>query len=413
VFGPYLTILRVPGGARFSAAGFLARMQMSMSGLGAVLLLSIERGSYALAGVISAIYAVSNAVVSPQLSRLIDRLGQHRVVPLQLTVHLPSIAVLILLAVLGSADWPLYPMAFLAGASQPNVGPLVRARWSAMLTGTSSLRTAFAWESLLDEVVFIAGPPLATILALQLFPSAALVVASVFLVVGLYFLLIQRRTEPAPTPVANGRRGRAGILLPGVAAVSLVYVFVGGIFGAWEVTTVAFASQHGQSGASGVLLAVYSLGSLAGGLIFGALNLRASLLRQFLTVLSALAVVTLPLPWLNSLPLLGLGALVAGIAVAPVLISGMALIERIVPTARLTESMSWASAGLTVGLAIASPIAGVIVDAHSASVAYWITSGCAIGAAVAAWSLVGSLRRADRLARDQIAVTQAVPAPAG
>lgn len=402
MFGPYLTVLRVPGGARFSAAGFVARMQMSMAGLGAVLLLSIERGSYAIAGVISAIYALSNALVSPQASRLIDRIGQHKVVPIQLAIHIPIVATLILLAVSGSADWPLYPMAFLAGASQPNVGPLVRARWSALLSGTASLRTAFAWESLIDEVVFITGPPLATVLALQFFPSAALIVACAFLVIGCYFLLIQRSTEPAPIPGTRGHHGRAGILLPGVAAIALVYVFVGGIFGAWEVTTVAFASQHGQPGAAGVLLAVYSLGSLSGGLIFGALVLRASLLRQFLTVLTALAIVTLPLPFMNSLPLLGLGALVAGIAVAPVLIAGMALIERIVPTARLTESMSWATAGLTVGLAVASPIAGVIVDTHSASTAYWITSGCAIGAALAAWLLLGSLRKADALARQRI-----------
>jgi predicted MFS family arabinose efflux permease len=387
-------------------------MQMSMCGLGAVLLISIERGSYALAGVVSAIYALSNAVVAPQFSRLIDQYGQHRVVPLQLAVHLPAITGLILLAVLGSADWPLYPMAFVAGAFQPNVGPLVRARWSALLTGTSSLRTAFAWESLIDEVVFITGPPLATILALQLFPSAALVVATAFLVIGLYFLLIQRRTEPSPSPTTQGRIGRPGILLPGLAAIALVYMFVGGIFGAWEVTTVAFASQHGQPAASGVLLAVYSVGSLSGGLIFGALNLRASLLHQFLTVLTALAIVTLPLPWLDSLTLLGLGALVAGIAVAPVLISGMALVERIVPTSRLTESMSWATGGLMVGLAVASPIAGVIVDTHSASVAYWITSGCAIGAALAAWALFGSLRRADELAQQRIEAVSPEVAPA-
>jgi predicted MFS family arabinose efflux permease len=407
VFGPYLTVLRVPGAAKFSAAGFLARMQMSMSGLGAVLLISMERGSYAIAGVVSAIYALSNAVVSPQISRLIDRDGQHKVVPIQLLIHLPIIAGLILLAVFGKADWPLYPMAFLAGASQPNVGPLVRARWSALLSGTAGLRTAFAWESLIDEVVFITGPPLATILALRFFPSAALVVATGFLVVGVYLLLIQRRTEPAPSRASHGRVGRPAILLPGVAAVALVYVFVGGIFGAWEVTTVAFSAQHGQPGAAGVLLAVYSLGSLSGGLIFGALNLRASLLHQFLTVLAALAVVTLPLPWLTSLPLLGLGALVAGIAVAPVLISGIALVERVVPTARLTESMSWATAGLTVGLAIASPIAGVIVDSHSASTAYWITSGCAVFAALAAFSMFGSLHRADAAAEARL--VEAVP----
>ncbi len=410
MFGKYVSVLRVPGAARFSAAGFVGRIQMSMIGLGAVLLLQHERGSYAIAGAVSAIYALSMAIISPQVSRLIDSLGQRRVVRVQLAVHLPSMVALIVLAMSHTPDWMLYLVAFVTGASQPNIGPLVRARWSTMLTGTGSLRTAFAWESLLDEVIFIGGPPLATVLALSLFPSASLVAATVLLAVGTVLFLAQRGTEPPTTSHARQRRQRPAIALPGVAAVSMVYVLIGGIFGAWEVTTVAFSQQHGHPGVAGLLLAIYSVGSLGGGLVFGALNLRASLLRQFLFMLAVMAVVTLPLPMLGSVWLLGLGALVAGIAVAPVLISGMSLIERIVPMSRLTESMSWPSAGLAVGLAVASPLAGIIVDAHDASTAYWITSGCAVGAAVVAFALLGSLRRANVAATARIAAGTQVAA---
>lgn len=411
MFGKYISVLRVPGAARFSAAGLVGRMQMSMIGLGAVLLLQHERGSYAVAGAVSATYALSMAIISPQVSRLIDTLGQRRVVPIQLIVHVPSMVALIVLAMNPTPDWLLYLMAFVTGAAQPNIGPLVRARWSNLLTGTGSLRTAFAWESLLDEVIFIGGPPLATVLALTLFPSAAMVVATVLLAVGTVLFLAQRGSEPKPAGAhARHHRQRPAIALPGVAAVAVVYVLIGAVFGAWEVTTVAFAQQHGHAGAAGLLLAVYSVGSLCGGLVFGALTLRASILRQFLFMLSVMAVVTFPLPLLGTVWLLGLGALVAGIAVAPVLISGMALIERIVPMSRLTESMSWPSAGLAVGLAVASPLAGVIVDAHSASTAYWITSGCAVGAALTAYALLSSLRRANAAAGARIAAGTQVAA---
>jgi MFS family permease len=410
MFGKYVSVLRVPGASRFSATGFVGRFQMSMIGLGAVLLLQHERGSYAIAGAVSAIYALSMAVISPQVSRLIDAWGQRKVVPIQLVVHVPAMAALIVLAMNDTPDWSLYVLAFVTGAAQPNIGPLVRARWSTLLTGTGSLRTAFAWESLLDEVIFIAGPPLATVLALSLFPSAALVVGTVLLAVGTVLFLAQRGTEPAPSGVTQHRGQRPAIALPGVLAVSLVYVLIGGIFGAWEVTTVAFAQQHGHPGIAGLLLAVYSLGSLCGGVVFGALTVRASILRQFLFMLAMMAIVTLPLPLLGNAWLLGIGALVAGIAVAPVLISGMSLIERIVPMSRLTESMSWPSAGLAVGLAVASPLAGVIVDAHSASTAYWITSGCAVGAALVAFSLLGSLRRANVAATARIAAGTQVAA---
>ncbi len=402
MFAPYREILRLPGALRFSAAGLVGRMQMSMVGLGAILLLSVERDSYAVAGTAAAMYAIASALISPQISRLIDSRGQRRIVPLQLAVHLPAIAALIVLAVATTQNWPLYVAALVAGAAQPNIGPLVRARWSVMLTGTGALRTAFAWESLVDEFVFIVGPPLATILAIQLFPSSTLIVATALMTLGLYFFLGQTETEPTPSGEPVQVRGRSAIALPGVAAIFVIYILLGGIFGAWEVTTIAFSAEQGNKGAAGVLLAVYSAGSLVGGLFFGVLRLRASLVRQFLAVLTILAVVTFPLPMLDSLWLLGIGCLIAGIAVAPVLISGMSLIERIVPAARLTESMSWASSGLMVGLALASPIAGVVVDGHSASSAYWIQVSCAAGAAAIGWLMLGPLRRANNSATARI-----------
>lgn len=409
VFGKYLTVLKTPGAARFSAAGFIGRAQMAMIGLGAVLLLQAERGSYAVAGAVSAIYALSMAAISPQASRLIDMYGQRVVLRIQLALHVPAMVGLILLAMSDVPNWVLYALAFFTGGVQPNLGALVRARWAVKLTGTGSLRTAFAWESLLDEVIFVAGPPLATFLVIAIFPSAAMILATVVLTVGTWWFTTLKDSEPKPTGrAAKGTRRRPAIALPGVAAVALVYVFVGSIFGSFEVTTVAFADQHGHKGIAGILLACNSLGSLIGGLIFGALNLRASLLRQFLFMLGVLGIVMLPIPLLDSIPLLAIGATVAGVAIAPVLISGMSLIERIVPASRLTESMSWPSAGLAVGLAIASPIAGVIVDGNPASLAYWISAGCAMAAAVTGFAQLGPLRRANKAAADRIAAGRQV-----
>ncbi len=394
MFGSYVTVLRRPGATRFTSAGMLARMQMSMAGLGAVLLLSAERGSFAVAGTVSAIYALSAAVIGPQISRLIDVFGQHRVVPVQLAVHVPAIVGIIAVAVLTTVNWPIFLLAVVAGGAAPNVGPLVRARWSAQLHGNPLLRTAFAWESLVDEAVFILGPPLATVVALQVSPSAGLILATVLLIVGTLLLLTQRSTEPRPTGRHTGTKGRPAILLPGVGGIAAIFVLLGGIFGSFEVTTVAFTKAAGVPGAAGLLLALYAVGSLTAGLIFGALTISASLVRQFLFSVAALAVVTLPLPFLGSVWLVGIGLFVAGIACSPVLISGMALIERIVPSGRLTESMSWASSGLAVGIATATPLAGVIIDRAGAQTAYWVTSGCAIGALVIGAVVVRSLSRA-------------------
>lgn len=414
MFGKYLSVLRTPGARRFSAAAFIGRAQMAMIGLGAVLLLQHERGSYAIAGTVAAIYALSMAVISPQVSRLIDVFGQRPILRIQLVLHVPAMSALIVLAMTDVSVWVLYGLAFFTGGVQPNLGALVRARWSAKLTGTGQLRTAFAWESLLDEVIFVAGPPLATFLVIAVFPSAAMVVATVLLVIGTWWFTTLRDSEPHPAGRAapGGPRQRPAIMLPGVAAIALIYVLIGSIFGSFEVTTVAFADQHGHKGIAGLLLAVNSFGSLLGGLVFGALNLRASLLRQFLFVLGLLALIFLPLPLYSSIWSLALGSMLAGVAIAPVLISGMALIERIVPAARLTESMSWPTAGIAVGLAISSPAAGLIVDSHPASMAYWITTGCAVAAALVAAAQLGPLRRANRAAAARIAAGRQVASDA-
>ncbi len=161
-----------------------------------------------------------------------------------------------------------------------------------------------------------------------------------------------------------------------------------------------------------MLLALYAVGSLSAGLIFGALAIKASLVRQFVIATAALALVTAPLPFLDTVWLLAIGLFVAGVACSPVLISGMALIERIVPSGRLTESMTWASSGLAVGIATATPLAGVVIDRAGPQTAYWVTSACAVGALIIAVLVFRSLRRAldDAEARpDRVLVRNSHP----
>ena len=410
MFATYAQVLRLPGTFRFSAAGMLARLQIAMNGIGIVVLVSLTRDSYALAGVIAALYALSSAAVGPQISRLIDALGQRRIVRLQLMVNVPAVAALILVVQLTTLTWPVYPLAVLAGATQPIIGSLVRARWSARLRGTDQLRTAFAWESLIDEAIFIVGPPLATVLALSLFPSAALVAASVATVVGTSALLAQRSTEPVPSGRTEGLRGRSALLLPGVAGLALVFVFFGGIFGSMEVVTVAFTAEAGQPGAAGLALALYAVGSLITGLLFGAARLRMPLARQFLLGTIAVAVVTAPLPFLGTVVLVGAGLFLAGSACSPALILGMSLVDRIVPPERLTEAMSWTGSGIAVGIALASPLAGVLVDGNGgAGIGYLVTAGCAVGAALTALLLHRTLSRAVRSGPEVVLAASTAP----
>ena len=368
----YVEILRRPGAFAMSSTGFLARIPMSMIGLGEVLLVSSQTGSYALAGALSAVGALANAAFGPMFGRAVDRFGQHRVLPLLVTCHVAALLVFVLLVRADAATWALFASVILSGGTFPNLGAMVRARWAFLLTGEPpALRTAFALESVLDEAIYVLGPPLATVLAVSVVDWGALAAAGGFLVFGTVLFVRNRSTEPA----AGGDRHRgegSALRYPGLLAVTVAFVFLGGLFGAFEVVTVAFADEAGIRGWTGLLLGLYAVASGISGIVLGAMHIKVPLQRQLLWASGLLAVTTIGFPLLESPWLLGVQCLLAGFAVSPVLINGFALIERLVPNARMTEGLVWANTGIGVGLAVAAALSGWVIDQSGASAAYWI-----------------------------------------
>ena len=134
-----------------------------MQTLGIVLLVSATTGSYAWAGGVSAVFALVQAMLAPTQGRLVDRVGQARVLLPALVVHGAGLAVLVWLALSGAPVWTLFPAAALFGGSYPQPGSLVRARWAHALGGSALLPTAFSFESVVDEVIFVVGPVLVTV----------------------------------------------------------------------------------------------------------------------------------------------------------------------------------------------------------------------------------------------------------
>src|SRR5712692_7924861 len=168
---PYLELLRTSGAAAFSAAAFVARMPMAMYGLGTVLLIATLTGRYGVAGTVAGAGSVGYAVCAPVIAKLADRLGQRRVLLPQTAVFAVSTIAFIACAELRAPLWALIAVGGLAGASMPSTGSMVRARWSALTGGDARrLHTAFALESVNDELIFVIGPALVTVLATQLHP---------------------------------------------------------------------------------------------------------------------------------------------------------------------------------------------------------------------------------------------------
>jgi predicted MFS family arabinose efflux permease len=360
-----------------TSTGFLARFPMAMLGLGEVLFVSIRSGSYGLAGALSATGALANAFVGPTLGRAVDRFGQHRVLPALVTGHCAALVLFVLLVDADAPTWLLFVSVTLSGGLFPNLGAMVRARWAFLLVGEPpALRTAFAWESVLDEFIFVCGPPIATVLAVSVVDWGALAAVGVLLVVGTTLFVRLRATEP-PAGGDSHRGAGSALRFPGIAIVSVTFVLIGGLFGSFEVVTVAFADEAGVRGWTGLFLGLYALASGLSGIVLGALHMRTPLHRQFLVASGLLALSTLPFPFVTTPWVLGVVCLLAGLAVSPVLINGFGLIERLTPNARMTEGLVWANTGVGVGLAVSAALAGQVVDRSGASSAYWICVGSA------------------------------------
>ena len=180
---------------------------MSMYGLGTVLLISAGTGRYGLAGSVSAAGAIGGAICAPQLGRLVDRLGQHRVlIPVCVTFAL-SVAGLVAAVTLRAPDWTLFLCGIAGGATMPQTGPMARARWSVLLAGSPRLHTAFSVESVADELCFVVGPAAVTLLATQVHPAAGVTCAALCALAGSLWFASQRSTEP-PVVARRARRWR-------------------------------------------------------------------------------------------------------------------------------------------------------------------------------------------------------------
>ncbi len=388
----YSRILQRPGTARFCGTGLVARLPISMIGLGIVLLVQHETGSYGLAGAVSAAHLVANAVSAVVQGRLIDRLGQHRVLPLAITVWGVALTGLMWSVETGQPLALSYALAALAGLGFPAVGSCVRARWAYVLTDSSERQTAFALESVVDEAVFITGPILVTALATTVHPVAGLAAALVAGVIGTLAFSAQRSTEPPAHP------RQLDVVRPAmpwrtVAPLTVVCLALGVLFGAAEVTTVAFADEQGSQAYAGVLLALWAAGSLTAGVVTGALSWRAPLEVRLRIGAGAMALAMLPLTLVDSVWVMGAVLLVAGLAIAPTLIASIAMAEQSVSPSRLTEGMAYLQTGIVAGVAPGAALAGIVIDAHGASAAYLVPVAGGLLALVAAFATPATVQQ--------------------
>jgi len=357
---PYREIFAAPGARSFALAGLISRLPFSMMGIGIITMLVQSGQGYGLAGMVAAIYALAAALLAPQISRLVDRYGQSRVLPLATTICVAGIAALLACAHFDAPNWTLCVFAAAAGCI-PSMPAMTRARWTLIFRGKPELNTAFSLESVLDEMAFIVGPPISVGLSVALFPEAGPLIAAIMLVIGVTIFVLQKETEPPVQPAEDRQSGsvlrHVTLFIPILALLGM-----GVIVGTVDVVSVAFAEAAGRPVAASLVLSLYALGSCLAGLAFGAVKLGVPLPRLFLICALATAATVVPLFLAQGVFSLAGLMFISGLFFAPSMIVAMRLGEAIVPPSQLTEGLTWMTTGLGIGVAGGAAMAGAVVE---------------------------------------------------
>jgi predicted MFS family arabinose efflux permease len=385
----YLRILRHPHMAALLGATLIARLPVGINGLAIVLFLHAETGSFAVAGVVAGGLALGVGAGAPLMGRVVDRQGVRVLAPLACC----NAAGLVGLVAAGSTGAPtvvLVALAVATGALFPPTPSTMRARFPALLRERPELvPSAYALDSVLLEVMFVCAPLLVAVIVALVEPAAALVVSAAAVLVGVAVFLWALPSELRTRGRSEHDSGMLGALRePGIRTLAATMLPIGFAIGALEVALPAFSDERSSAELAGVLLAIWSLGSAAGGLVYGARTRRSSLAQIHLRLTLLLPLALVPLLLAPSMSIMALLLLPAGAFIAPIIASRNELASSVAAPGTETEALTWPLTALVAGIAGGAALAGGLIDASG--------SGAAIAAAVAgatAGAIVATSRR--------------------
>ncbi|MEJ3659311.1 MFS transporter [Actinomycetes bacterium KLBMP 9759] len=374
----------------FFPLGFLARIPYTLTPLGSLLLVQEATGSYSFSGLVVGAQSLATAAGGIAVGALVPRFGARRVGLVAAAVCALSTTLLILAAA-AHATTSMLLAAIAVGLTQPQVGPLVRVHWSAVLDRDTA--TAFSYETAADEAGFIVGPLLVGVLMAvpALVPGANPLTASV--------LLLACAAAPFATMYAerprthDERRGRE--IGPAVGLLLVGSIAMGAIFG--TIQTAVTADQGPVP--AGILYAGLGVGSAVAGISFAWLPEAFSPRARYLAFCAALVLGTALLMIFARHGSVLLGTVVAGCAIAPFMISSVALAEAVSSRRGFVFVIALLSAGGPIGTAAGQTVTGLVVDTAGRQAAWglpplWALLALASGIATFALLRLGASPRA-------------------
>jgi len=390
----YGRILRVPGVALLIAAATLTRLPFAINGLAVILFLRETTGSFATAGLVAGALALGAGMGAPAAARLVDRKGAIWLLPLA-AGHAAAILGLWGLGEIGAPAAALVAIGLAAGATFPPSGAVLRSRWPELLDGDPELvRGAYAFDSVTIEISFVSGPLITGALVAISGPEAGLAVSSVLVVVGTLLFLSRLPDRRRAIPATEHNGGLGPLRSPALRMIALTTIPVGFCIGTIEVTLPAFSEEAGDAALAGVLLALWSLASGVGGLIFGARQSRRELLDTYLLIGLVFPLACLPMLAASSPLSMGLLVLLAGAPIAPLIATRNELISLVAPSGTATEAFTWLMTALIAGLSLGTAIAGAVIESAGWPEAVLVGVAVAGVGALMTFARRGSLRPA-------------------
>jgi MFS family permease len=361
MFARYRSVLSVPGCARVLSTALVARLPQGMTSLGILLLVRSHTGSYTAAGVAVGAYDFATAAGAPLVGRLVDRFGRRRVLGPGAVLQTLVLVALVVTAHAGAGAVPLVVLSALAGGLWPPIAPSVRALLRDLVREPTVRETAYALESVIQELVWITGPLVVAGVIAFASPATAVLLSGTVSVCGTLLFV------SSPAALGRGsrgaRKGRAPVLAIPELRTMLGPIFLNGLaIGAIAVGLPALALHAGSRPATGLLLALWSVGSIAGGLWYGSREWQAPLTARYRALLWTGVICMAPLIAARTIPEGLVGAVLAGLIIAPVFSCQYALVGRAVPTGVETEAFTWVSSALVGGLAVGSALGGGAVS---------------------------------------------------
>ena len=369
-------------------ASVLGRLPLGLTGLAILLLTQEASGSFAVGGTVAACYTAGLGAVAPALGRLIDRVGPRPALLGCALVFPTALAVLVGTLSRSASLSAAYLCAAAAGASFPPITVCMRTLLRQRLQDDRLLAAAYSLESVVIETIFIAGPLLVALFVALASPAAAVLFAAACGCAGPLLFLRSRaiaawRTEPKRAHSLFGP-----LADPGFAPLLVVVVCYAGAFGLVEIATTAYATEHGVAALAGVLLGIMSVGSAAGGLIYGSRSWGLPLRRQFPLTLALMGVGVAPLALPAPFAPFALWCLPAGIVMAPALIMQSMLVAKSARAEHSAEAFTWSATSLLAGISLGLSGGGVLLAYARSPAAFAVAAALALLAAGLAAALL-------------------------